>query len=107
MITARYIEEPIAVDQFDHDVWTDCPPVKIEHYWSGEPAPATRHAEARICWSAEALHVRFVGEQHEPLVVSPNPQTDKKTLGLWDRDVCEIFLAPNPEHQERYFEFEA
>jgi len=107
MIIARYIEEPISVDQFDHETWTNCPPVKIEHYWSGEPAPQERHAEARIYWSDEALHVRFSCEQHEPLNVSANPITDRKTLGLWDRDVCEIFLAPDPKHPERYFEFEA
>jgi hypothetical protein len=60
-----------------------------------------------LCWSDEALHVRFVGEQHEPLVVADSPITDRKTLGLWDRDVCEIFVAPDPAHPERYFEFEA
>lgn len=107
MIVAPYITEPIAAGEFDHPVWETCPPVKIEHYWSGEPAPASRHAEARVCWSDEALHVRFVGAQQEPLIVSPNPQTDKKTLGLWDRDVCEIFVAPDPNAPERYFEFEA
>jgi hypothetical protein len=48
-----------------------------------------------------------VGNQHEPLVVSPQPKTDRKTLGLWDRDVCEIYIAPNPETPWRYFEFEA
>lgn len=107
MIIARYTAEPVAVDQFDHEAWNDCAPVKIEHYWSGEPASPTRHAEARICWSDEALHVRFVGEQHEPLNVSAKPIIDRKTLGLWDRDVCEIFLAPDPANPSRYFEFEA
>lgn len=107
MILANYIPQPIPVGQFDHEAWENCQPVKIEHYWSGEPAPATRHAEARICWSDEALHVRFVCEQHEPLIVSDQPVTDKKTLGLWDRDVCEIFVAPDPETPWRYFEFEA
>ena len=107
MIVANYIDEPIAVDEFDHAAWDNCEPVRIEHYWSGEPAPATRHAEARLCWSDEALHVRFVGEQHEPPIVADNPITDRKTLGLWDRDVCEIFVAPDPTHPERYFEFEA
>ena len=28
-------------------------------------------------------------------------------MGLWDRDVCEIFIAPDPTVMERYFEFEA
>ncbi len=107
MIVARYTPETIGVDRHDHPVWEHCEPVRIEHFWSGEPAPASRHAEARVCWSDEALHVRFVCEQHEPLIIAENPVTDRKTLGLWDRDVCEIFVAPDPAHPERYFEFEA
>jgi len=98
MIVARYVTEP---------AWDSCEPVKIEHYWSGEPAPASRHAEVRICWTDEGLHARYVCAQDEPLVVSENPQTDVKTIGLWDRDVCEIYLAPDAKHPERYFEFEA
>jgi len=107
MIVAKYNRKTIAPGQFDHAAWANCQPVKIEHYWSGDPAPASRHAEARLCWSEKALHVRFVGEQHEPLIVEDDPITDRKTLGLWDRDVCEIFIAPDPAHPERYFEFEA
>lgn len=107
MIVADYVGDSIAAGEFDHAAWENCEPLKIDHFWSGDPAPASRHAEARLCWSDEALHVRFVGEQHEPLIVADNPITDRKTLGLWDRDVCEIFLAPDPAHPERYFEFEA
>lgn len=28
-------------------------------------------------------------------------------MGLWDRDVCELFIAPDANEPERYFEFEA
>ena len=106
-LIAHYITEAVPVDSFNDPAWESCEPVRIEHYWSGEPAPASRRAEARLCWSEEALHVRFVCEQHGPLIVADNPVTDRKTLGLWDRDVCEIFLAPDATHPERYFEFEA
>ena len=104
---AEYISTPINTDEFESEVWQRCEPVTIAHLWSGAPAPVERHAEARICWSDEALHVRFVGNQHEPLIVSAEPQTERKTLGLWDRDVCEIFIAPNAENPSHYFEFEA
>ena len=104
---AHYITRPITESDFDNEIWRECQPIRIEHYWSGERAAPTRHAEARMCWSSEALHVRFVCRQQEPLIVNANPRTDKKTLGLWDRDVCEIFLAPNAGNPARYFEFEA
>ena len=106
-VIAHHIDRPICPSDFDNSIWQECEPVQIEHYWSGEPGMATRHAEARVCWSNEALHVRFVGKQHEPLIVSETPITNTKTLGLWDRDVCEIFLAPDPTQPWRYFEFEA
>ncbi|HJU93414.1 MAG TPA: carbohydrate-binding family 9-like protein [Pyrinomonadaceae bacterium] len=106
-IVARFVERPISESDFENQIWRECQAIQIKHYWSGEPAPASRHAEARICWSDEALHVRFLGAQQEPLVVSADPVIDRKTLGLWDRDVCEIFLAPDPENSWRYFEFEA
>jgi hypothetical protein len=106
-IVARYVNTAVGEADFENPVWQECEPVPIEHYWSGEPAMSSRHAEARICWSDEALHVRFVGKQQEPLMVADHPDTDKKTIGLWDRDVCEIFLAPDPSKPWRYFEFEA
>ena len=104
---AEYVGPQLNADDFANAVWDRCEPVRIAHQWSGAPAPVQRHAEARICWSDEALNVRFLCNQHEPLVVSAEPRTDRKTLGLWDRDVCEIFVAPDPRHPQRYFEFEA
>jgi len=106
-ISALQLRQPLGVEDLLSPVWQDKPPVTITHLWSGQEAAASRHAEARVCWSTEGLHVRFVGQQNEPLVVKQNPVTDRKTLGLWDRDVCEIFIAPDPHKQLHYFEFEA
>jgi hypothetical protein len=51
--------------------------------------------------------VRFICRQDEPVLVNSNPQFDNKTIRLWDKDVCEIFVAPEANAPERYFEFEA
>lgn len=90
----------------DDLAWERAPPVPVARYWSGEPAPPERHAEARVLWSPAALHVGFACRQEEPLVVSPAPRLDAKTLGLWDRDVCELFVAPRAAEPQRYYEFE-
>jgi len=87
--------------------WTEAKPILIRKYWSGEMAPASRWAEARTLWSDAGLHVLFNYAQHEPLVVAENPVTWQKTIGLWDRDVCEVFVSPVTATPTRYFEFEA
>jgi len=106
-IQARYSESDLAVTQFDHAHWTRAQPIKIARHWSGEVAPSARHAEARIIWSDESLGIRFVCNQKEPFIVNSTPQLNHKTIGLWDRDVCEIFIAPDVNNPNRYFEFEA
>lgn len=106
-IKALYSEIDLSVSEFDHAHWNRAQPIQIARHWSGEEAPPSRHAEGRIIWTDEALMVRFVCNQFEPLIVSPTHQVTKKTIGLWDRDVCEIFLAPDTSRPNYYFEFEA
>ena len=107
IIEVHHAKTDFAVTDLGQKQWIGTQSVNINRYWSGAEAPVGRHAEARILWSEKALHVRFVCHQAEPLVVNDTPQTSKKTMGLWDRDVCEIFVAPDPSVVERYLEFEA
>jgi hypothetical protein len=106
IITAAHIATALTVSQLNDSEWKASQPVQIDRYWSGKIAPAGRHAEARILWSNKALHIRFVCNQWEPLIAADKPQIEKKTMNLWDRDVCEIFIAPDPNVVERYLEFE-
>src|SRR3990172_2007597 len=106
VIEAIHSPLDLGKDLLDHTNWTKARPIKLTRYWSGDQAPLGRHTEARILWSDQALFVRFDCNQTEPLIVSSSPQTLKKTIGLWERDVCEIFVAPDPDNPNRYFEFE-
>jgi len=107
IIDARQIATDLNVADLESAEWARAQSIQIDRYWSGDPAPSSRHAEARILWSNKALHLRFVCHQGEPLIINDKPQQEKRTMGLWDRDVCEIFIAPDPQVVERYFEFEA
>ncbi len=102
-----HVAKDLDAQDLDHAEWNQARSVRIDRYWSGAAAPRGRYAEVRVLWSSKALHVRFVCNQAEPLVVSKTPQFSKKTMNLWDRDVCEIFIAPDPHTVERYLEFEA
>jgi hypothetical protein len=98
--------EDFPIGELCHESWSRFPPVAINKYWSGENAPPQRHFETIVLWSEAALYVRFEAAQHEPLIVSETPDLTAKTIGLWDRDACEIFIAPDRDEPRRYFEFE-
>jgi hypothetical protein len=101
-----YAEDDFPFYDPQNKSWEKASDVKIDKYWSGEPAPPGRHFKTRLLWSDAALYVRFEAAQSEPLVVSAEPNLQTKTRGLWDRDVCEIFLAPSRAEFRKYFEFE-
>jgi hypothetical protein len=105
-IRIRHITRELSVEDLTSSVWKLADEVEVGTYWSGQAAPKGRHFRARLLWSDTALYVRFEGEQTEPLFVSDRPNLKTKTLKMWDRDVCEIFIAPDPAEPRKYFEFE-
>jgi hypothetical protein len=102
----KFLKNDFPVGEFGNKNWENAAEISIDKYWSGTAAPTGRHAKAKLLWSNTALYVRFEANQDEPLVVSEKPNLKSKTLGLWDRDVCEIFVAPNITEPRKYFEFE-
>ncbi|HLA95040.1 MAG TPA: carbohydrate-binding family 9-like protein [Pyrinomonadaceae bacterium] len=80
--------------------------VEIDKYWNGVSAPGNRTFSATMFWSDSYFYVLFEAKQSEPLIVNKSPHLDTKTMGLWDRDVCEIFIAPDINEPGKYFEFE-
>ena len=104
--SVRRIGRDFEIGELGHESWDRADEICVETYWSGEKAPAGRHFSARLLWSDTSLYVRFEANQAEPLVTAEIPNLRSKTIGLWDRDVCEIFVAPNKEDASRYFEFE-
>lgn len=105
-LTIAHIPSDFAIAKLDDKSWDKASDVSIEKYWSGEAAPAGRQFKARLLWSDTAIYIRFTAAQTEPLIVSDPPNLATKTRGLWDRDVCEIFIAPDRKAPNKYFEFE-
>lgn len=105
-LTVKYIGTDFDIKELDSAKWKKAAAATVEQYWSGQSAPARRHFSARLLWSEMALYVQFDAQQTESLVVSDKPRLTKKTGGLWDRDVCEMFIAPNKNNRNKYFEFE-
>jgi len=101
-----HIANDFAVTELDNPKWKGSSELKVGAYWNGTGAPAGRQFAVRMLWSDSGLYVRFEATQAEPLVITDKPELTKKTMRLWDRDVCELFLAPNKDEPRRYAEFE-
>jgi alpha-galactosidase len=105
-IEIQHIPHELAIGDLEHPAWFSASETLITKYWSGDEAPSERHIKTRLLWSQTALYVRFQAGQQEPLVVNADPDLTSKTIGLWERDVCEIFIAADPDQPTKYLEFE-
>jgi hypothetical protein len=106
IVEALRVGRGLGAGEFDDEAWARARAAQIARYWSGEDAPAGRRAEARVVWDEGGFTVRFDCVQAEPLVVSASPRLEAKTVGLWERDVCEIFITHETRAIKHYSEFE-
>ncbi|MCA1622709.1 MAG: carbohydrate-binding family 9-like protein [Acidobacteria bacterium] len=106
-LKVSYTSRDFSIGDFENDVWQSTEETSLHLYWSGALAETERHAKARLVWSEDGLFARFEGNQRERLIVNSEPNTKEKSIGLWERDVFEIFVSPDSKKFERYFEFEA
>lgn len=85
--------------------WQSAQPVNFNSDWQGKNPDPALETEVRVLWSPTALYLRFVCRYRELFVFEesePNGRRDH----LWDRDVAEAFLQPDPSVERFYKEFE-
>jgi alpha-galactosidase len=85
--------------------WEAANPVSFCSDWSGENSDPARMTTVRALWSRATLYLRFECKYRELTTFSdagPNGRRDH----LWDRDVAEAFLQPDPSQPRFYKEFE-
>jgi len=73
--------------------------------WQGKNPEPDRETQVRVLWSPDTLYLRFDCRYREVYVFSdaqPNGRRDH----LWDRDVAEAFLQPDPSQAGFYKELE-
>jgi hypothetical protein len=102
----HFVNKFISIEDLENKIWEKSDKISLNHYWSGDFATTNRHSIVNLLWDEKFFSLRFVCEQGEALSINDNPNLTKKSIGLWDFDVCEIFVAPNLENPARYFEFE-
>lgn len=103
----EHVANEISVKDLNASDWKGADRAEVATYWSGDEVPKGRRMFVRMAWSKTALYAFFEAVQSEELVVAEKPDLTKKAMNLWDRDVVEIFVAPDKNEPRKYFEFEA
>jgi alpha-galactosidase len=87
------------------DVWEAAKPIRFDSDWRGENGDASRETEVRLLWTPANLYLKFVA-RYRVITLFPDADANGRRDKLWDRDVVEVFLQPDPAHQRCYREFE-
>jgi alpha-galactosidase len=85
--------------------WQKAQPVVFCSDWQGENSDDQRATEVRVLWSSQTLYLRFEC-RYRDLFLFEDSDSNGRRDHLWDRDVAEAFLQPDPTRERYYREFE-
>lgn len=85
--------------------WQSATPVAFCQDWQGKNPAPDRETRVRVLWSSETLFLRFEC-RYRDLHMFQDSDPDGRRDQLWDRDVAEAFLQPDPSRPTEYKEFE-
>jgi predicted TIM-barrel fold metal-dependent hydrolase len=105
VMRARRIEVDFVPDgDLSDAVWQRAEPVRLEYALADATAHPTVSTSVKALWSDRYLYLAFEAPFTE-LKMAAQPGTEER-LGLWDDDVVEAFIGPDPEQPQRYSEYE-
>ena len=87
------------------DDWVKADPIAFCSDWQGQNTDSGRETQVRILWSQRHLYLRFECRYRELFVFEDSDPSGRRDH-LWDRDVAEAFLQPDPSRERFYREFE-
>ena len=85
--------------------WNRTTAIVFSQDWQGQNADTARQTEVRLLWTPDILYARFVCSYRE-LFLFEDADANGRRDHLWDRDVAELFLQPDPSRPRYYKEFE-
>lgn len=104
-LKARRVEGDIELDgALFEEGWRDAEPVTLEYALADSTARPELGTEVRCLWSDRYLYFGFTCP-FTTLTTFEEPAAGER-LGLWDRDVVEMFVGTDSERPGRYAEFE-
>jgi Carbohydrate family 9 binding domain-like len=103
---ATYIDHEIRLAALNPATeWQRADPVEFSSDWQGKNRDPARRTQVRLLWSDQTLYMR-VECRYREIFVFPDSEPSGRRDHLWDRDVAEAFLQPEPTRERFYKEFE-
>ena len=85
--------------------WRRAETLRFDADWRGENTDPGRATQVQLLWNPEWLFLKFQAK-FRVITVFPDAEPSGRRDQLWDRDVAEVFLQPDPTHLRHYKEFE-
>jgi alpha-galactosidase len=105
-ITAARISHEITLDaRHPATEWQAAEVVSFSQDWQGKNADPERETHVRVLWTPRTMYLRFECRYRE-LFLFEDSEANGRRDQLWDRDVAEVFLQPDPSRLRYYREFE-
>ncbi|HXJ96879.1 MAG TPA: carbohydrate-binding family 9-like protein [Terriglobia bacterium] len=105
-IDARFLTEDFTLDgDLTKSAWKSAKWVEFDHDMSGRRSYPEARTRVATLWSANSVYFAF-SCRYLTLNTYPDDDATKERWELWNRDVVEVFVNPQPERLNHYFEFE-
>ena len=105
-ILAARLQQDFALNASQaNTVWKAAAPINFCSDWQAKTSDPGRETRVQALWSPETLYLRFECRYRE-IHVFPDADPNGRRDRLWDRDVAEAFLQPDPSVPHAYKEFE-
>jgi alpha-galactosidase len=85
--------------------WNKTQAVLFNTDWTGQNPDPQRQTEVRLLWNSSTIFLKFQA-RYRSITVFQDADPSGRRDHLWDRDVVEVFLQPDPAVLRRYKEFE-
>ena len=104
-IVAAYVDGVSLDAAHPAEIWKSATPIVFSSDWQGQNGDPAQETSVRVLWSRKYLYLRFECHYRE-LFTFEDADPDGRRDHLWDRDVAEAFLQPDPSKERFYREFE-
>ncbi len=105
IISKRSPTDFVPDGNLDKEVWKTANWVHLDHDMSGQKSYPQSATDIATVWTPRYIYLAYRCKYTElNIYKDADPAAEK--WGLWDRDVVEVFLNPQPERVNHYYEFE-